>query len=327
MTPYGRSLSREVLSTWGKEEETAFAYQFKEPPEWLVPGGDVRSVYIYRKNPRLEEGRWILMQADLEAYANIQDKWYIGGTLGFEREKRGAVYAERGVFRRHYVNYRPTDTLSLRAGKFQHGFGINLPDHIIVTKRGLGWDQDMETYNLEAAYLGENWNHYVTGIFGRIDDSTLVRDKGFAWTTSYAFLERFKVGFSYFYGSRQGTRRHVFGPWAIIGFTNRFYLLTETDFESKDPRRAARNATKTRGIVTYNRLGYEIFQGFHVFFAEELSFLSLQNSATRAWGHTLGAQWFPRPHLDVQIAWQKALTAQFRGRYTDFAWAQFHFYF
>jgi hypothetical protein len=327
LTAYGRELSRELLSTWGKEGESDFAYFIKEKPEWLILGGDMRSVYTYRNNPKLTEGKWIFMQMDLEAYANWQDKFFVGGTVGFERVRKfSGEYEMEFLSRRHWINYRPTDTISFRAGKFNPAFGINVPDHIIVTKRGLGWDQQSETYNAEASFLGENWNHYITGIFGRPDSDTVIRDKGVSLTSSYSFAERYKVGASYHYGSRAGARRHVVGPWALLGFTKKFYVLTETNFESRDPRTTANRATKSHGVASYTKFGYELVQGWHLFFTEEVSQLNFQQNNTRTWGHTIGTQWFPRPHLDFLISWQKLQTAAFPGKYTDFAWLQIHFY-
>src|SRR5436190_6515955 len=64
LTEYGRELSKEVLSTWSKEGEANMAYGLVKPPEWLLFGGDYRSVYVYRDTPLYRDGRYILMQTD-----------------------------------------------------------------------------------------------------------------------------------------------------------------------------------------------------------------------------------------------------------------------
>src|SRR5688572_21545426 len=44
LTPYGRQLSRELLSTWGGKKEAEFAYGSLDLPSWLAFGGDLTYV-------------------------------------------------------------------------------------------------------------------------------------------------------------------------------------------------------------------------------------------------------------------------------------------
>src|SRR5687767_311170 len=80
MTPYGRELSREVLSAWGTENETRFVGFFKTP-EWVNLGGDVRLLQYYQDNILKKKTKFMLMQADAEVAVTI-NKITVDATAG-----------------------------------------------------------------------------------------------------------------------------------------------------------------------------------------------------------------------------------------------------
>ncbi|HUP56187.1 MAG TPA: hypothetical protein VM598_01960, partial [Bdellovibrionota bacterium] len=178
ITQYGRELSRELLSAGGTEKESRYFY-FVEPPEWLALGGDFRWVQTFRDTPTVSSGELIRMQTDLEGAVRAGPVSFVQ-TFGFEAE-RSAVGVQGGggefVSRRQYLMYHLDDQITFRLGKYAFNYGINVPDHIIATKRSLGWDEGSETLNLEGSYIGEAWNFYVTGSFGRPDSEFLNREK------------------------------------------------------------------------------------------------------------------------------------------------------
>ncbi len=323
LTQYGRELSREILSTSAKEGESAFAYGLIKPPEWLLLGGDYRSVYVYRDTPAFRDGRYILMQLDLEA-AVIFGKWYGAGTFGRRETSQPRPFRDHLISRRHYLGYRPTDELSFRFGRFQHAYGINTPDHVIVTKRGLGWDQERESYNLESAWLGEQWNFYATGIFGRPDSPKDDREKGIALSGIVSFLDRYKTGVSYFQGSDRTRNRHIVGPFAILGFSPKVFLLSELDFQRSMPKSSRR--PPQWGAVYYQRLDYEFFQGFHGYLTQEFSRLDFKQIDSLAKSFGAGVQFFPRPHFELNLLWQLQQIRTVSPDYMDFASLLLHFY-
>ncbi|MFM8314271.1 MAG: hypothetical protein ACKOA8_08310, partial [Deltaproteobacteria bacterium] len=71
VTPYGRALSQEVLSTWHRENESDFLWGLVPYPEWLNLGGDFRYVQTHLDTPDTKTGRFIVMQADIEAAASL----------------------------------------------------------------------------------------------------------------------------------------------------------------------------------------------------------------------------------------------------------------
>jgi hypothetical protein len=324
LTAYGRELSKEVLSTWGKEGETAFAYGLVKPPEWLNLGGDFRGLELYVDTPSFSQKRFILMQADLEASVNYK-QFYLVSTLGYlDPSPSSSLLVDHLISRRHYLNYRPTDELSFRIGRFLYAFGINTPDHVTSVKRGLQLnDQGFETYNLEAAWLGERYNAYITGILGRPNTPELNRERGVALQGSVAVASSYKLGASLLGASNNLQSRQVFGPFGIWGFTPNFFLLTELDFQGVSP--SGDPSKKQWGLASYARLDYEFVQGFHGYLTQETLRLDFSNEETLSKVYGMGFQFFPRPHFEFNIAWQIRIDAATPG-YKDYAYALLHFY-
>lgn len=330
-TEYGRELSKEILSTWGKDGEQKFAYGLVHPPSWLNLGGDYRSIYVYKDSVFATQGKSILMQADLEGAATV-GRFVLDTTAGYREAPLGTLNPSLGdhlISRRHYVLYHLSDEWSLRAGRFFPAFGVQVPDHVIVTKRGLGWDEGRETYNLEAGWISEKWNIYGTAIFGRPDAPAPKRETGFATTAAYAPWETGKIGLSYYFGDlpNDGTglygTRHLVGPFAILGITRRITFLSEFDFQISNQRSPGQTVS---GAVNYQKFSYEIKQGLWANLTQEWSRLAFSNEATLANQYGVGIQWFPRPHFELNVAWQKNRIVAVAPTYSDFAWIMLHFY-
>ena len=324
LSPYGRELSRELVSTWGFEGEQGVGALWT-PPESIAVGGDVRTVYTYRDNPVYREGKWYFMQADVEAYYTY-DKFTVGGSIGAEKPD-STKNEYKSISRRHYLLYRWNDQITIRGGRFQPAYGINLPDHYVTIKRDLGWDMSRpggsETYNAEFAYLGEEWIALATAIFGRPDDLTRKAETGGALNVSRAFWERFRVGGSFYFGDNDLQSRQVVGPYAILGFTPHFFLLSEIDWQNKVPK----SGKEQHGIAWYHKLGYEVYKGVVPYGTYELRYLddSDPNSQMDAVG--IGAQLFPRPHFEFNGTYQKTRSSAYDRSWVDLAYFRLHYYF
>lgn len=322
LTQYGRGLSSAVLSTWGEEKEGMFAYGIMKPPDWLELGGDLRLLNISQQTAPTSSARtrMVLMQADVEAAITYKIFTAVG-TAGIQD---AALYPDnRFISRRHYGLFYFSDELSLRAGRFLQAYGINIADHPSVTRRDLGLDQGQETYNVELAWLGEKWNAYTTGIFSRPDIAEEIREKGVSTSLSYFFLDRFRVGANYFFGTSHTANRHVFGPFFILGFTPRLFLLSEVDLQ----RNFARTFREPQwGAAVYQRLNYEMVQGLHVFLTQQYSKLNFAKDSTRKEVYGLGIQFFPRPHLEFELVGEKRCAVAVSNDFSEWVYLLTHFY-
>lgn len=320
LTPYGRSLSEDVLSTWNYEGEGQAAYGLVTTPDWLALGGDFRAIQTFQDNSAYTATRFIVMQADAEVAAQYKKVTFVG-TLGKSDNMQAQYFGQVFESRRHYLIYQATNEIQVRAGRFENSYGVNYADHTLFVRRGLGFDQNTETYNIEGAYLGEKYDAFIDLNFGRPDAPTLNREQGVVAKASLNLANTVKTGLSYYYGSNSLGNRHLFGPYGIIGFTKRFYLLAELDFQKAFPNGAA----STFGWSQYFCLDYELIQGFHVFVAEQLQQLDFTSLQTQNNSHGVGLQWFPRPHWELEAEYQRLRMPPLTD-YQDLAWLMVHFY-
>ena len=327
LTAYGRELSRELMSTWGEEGEQKWFYVVPQP-EQMGLGGDLRMAYLYRDDPAERSGKWYFMQSDVEAYGNVlagtKQQLWIGGSLGVEKKDQNADKFDF-ISRRHYVNYRPADELSFRAGRFMPQYGLNVPDHIPFFRDQTGREPGTDTYNLEAAYIGDKWNAFITAIFGRPDDPSVSAsyEKGAALNASYAFWDRNRAGLSYYRGDSDSKTRDLAGPYAMIGITEKLYWLSEIDWQWLSDKSSA---IEQRGWATYNRVGYEVAKGLIPYAVHEYQFLNDQSWVSRGEGVGIGVQWLPRPHLELNAAWEKRRQPAAAEGFSDYAYLMLHFY-
>ena len=189
--------------------------------------------------------------------------------------------------------FNPVIEVRIRVGRFAHNYGLMIPEHTSLIRKGLGFDQKTETYNLEASWMNEEWAFFLTGILGRPDQPTLQREKGMSFVASRALSERAKVSLNYYGGKNDLTARDIFGVNAIYGFSPEFSLMSEFDFPHSNPVNSGN--TGYWGFTTYHKLGYEVYKGVQPAFYYEYSRpnLSLSNNDTSNTG--LGAQFFKTP--------------------------------
>ena len=321
LTPYGREFSANTLSMFNANG--AFLFGAVKPPNWLALQGEFSSLNLITTDPVTQTATpsHIFMQEDLEG-ALVFKKFVIDGTIG-RQDSAPAPQNNEFFTRRFFVQYKPTNQTSIRAGKFLRDFGINSSDHETAVKQGLGFDQGSETYNIEGAWLGEKVTVFLTGDFGRPDDLSLNAEKGVVLNGSYFFGGSNRVGLSYAYGTNSLANRNVFGPYWALGFTKHFSLLSEFDFQ--------RNFESTFdnpqwGYADYQRLDYEILQGLHLYMLQNFSQLDFSNPGVRDEGYGFGIQYFPIAHVETRLVWERRRSASVSPDYGNWYYFDFHFY-
>lgn len=327
LTEYGRSLSRELISlqspaTVGLSDELSEA-----PPaikKWFLPGGDVRAIQTYLDTPKVKRADFFLMQADFMA-AFLWSQWTFVTSLGI-RGGPNSVEDRNDIFSRlHYLMYQATDTLSVRAGRFIPQYGLNEPNHTLVTRDGLGFGEASETDNIEVASANDRWDAFATAVLGRQEGPALDREQGFALSTSYNFLDKNKIAVNVYHGKNSSSDRWLAGVWGIFSLSEKVFLLSELDHQWFTDLRT--NQASTRGGVSYQRLGYEVWQGVQVYATHQLSYLSFDSVLSRTDAFGPGVDFFPREKFEVRAEYLKQRTMARGPDYFDFAWLLLHYYF
>jgi hypothetical protein len=331
LNPYGRQSSVAVLSTWGGEDEAKPVYNLFTQPDWIDTGAFVRVVQTAFNNTQVSNGYFWWMEGDLEAAVHFgpDKKWTFDLALGISPDVLNGLLPKGAsplASRRQYLMYRLSDTNSVRAGKFLADYGIFVPDHTIATRQGVGFDEGSETYNIEYGYQGEKWSGSVSADLGRPDDSSLLMEKGAILTGALNLSDHDKVGWSSYFGTQNGSSRELTGPFALLGFSPRFYALGEVDFQFTQPGAAG----STQGLFTYERVGYEVVQGLHLYLMEQTfihsfggTFQTLPQqikygpTTNRLTGIGPGVYWYPRPHFYFQLEVQQQFSGELPSSQTS----------
>lgn len=322
LTPYGRGLSSELMSTWSYKNEEGFlhgAIKEEQMPEWLMIGGDVRVGQTYNDTPTFTEKRLIWMQEDFEVAVKHKQV-----TLDLEFGHIEDPGRERWGSRRYFAMLNLTDEVTARVGRFYPQFGINVADHYVPTRATLGFQEGQERDNAELAWNGENWSAFATVSQqpGEIPQSS--REKSGALQLNRNIADSSKVGASVWYGTSDVASRKMLGLHALAGFTKRLFLLSEVDHQWLT---AKATDAETRGIYMYSRLGYEITKGLIAFGQAEYTQSDLTRGGGERDAYGPGLQWFPRPHFELVATWRKLRTRTQGTAFGDYGFLLGHYYF
>lgn len=325
LTPYGRSLSSELMSTWGTSKTSGMFFtdneDEKKNPPWWRTNVFLRGVQTRRNSPAVEKAQFIPMQADLEAGVDL-DKYAVILTGGYRAKDGSSKNLTEFFSRRHYVLYRPTDNLTFRGGKFLFSFGLNGPDHISATRRGLGWDQGTESYNFETTYSTDNFSTLATIISKSPEEKNTAKDSGIAVNSSWFIFNNSKIGISAYQGEQNSYKRFVYGPYAIFSITENLYLDSEIFFQEKEFKTG--NTDKQKGYATFQRLGYEVVKGVTPYIQFDRSYLNNSDRNSQYDSYGAGFQWLPYPHFEAMTFVGREQT--YRQPTTDFWWLMLHIY-
>lgn len=192
LTPYGRSLSREEISTTGRSgapgarpsrEQDFLGGALGDALGPVSLGIDIRPSHL---DVDFEGGgatRDFLMNADLlGAWAG--HGWTVYAEVGRQLRSDGA----RVDSYEHWVSYEAGRGLSLRAGRFLPAFGLRLADHTALTRAPLGLDKYDQVYGVEVSHQGPRHLAQVSLGPGRAD--SLVDDDGRRAFTASARYQR-----------------------------------------------------------------------------------------------------------------------------------------
>jgi hypothetical protein len=178
LTPYGRSLSRQELSTFGaspvsapagREQEFLFG-ALGDATGPLHLGIDLRPSHLAYDGPGYSSSRDILMNADVQAALTLGG-WTFYGELGRQPRSSGTVVTSF----EHWVGWKSEKGLGVRAGRFLPAYGIHLPDHTSFTRAPLGLDNENQVYAVELSYAGDRQLVQVSagpGYADSVDDAS-----------------------------------------------------------------------------------------------------------------------------------------------------------
>ncbi len=330
MSPYGRSMSKEILSRWSYEGEENLlhgAVKSEQINSWINGsrevgfnvGGDVRYIQLYRDSSTLEQGKFFPMQRDLEAAFRFY-RLTVVANYGIEYEPGEDTFDSR----RSYVMYQATDELSVRVGRFLPIFGVMVPDHYANIKRGLGFDQGRERNSAEINYIQDRLQATVSVAKSPKSLADNQEESAVTGQLNYAFADKYKVGVSVWDGELEASKRRIYGLHAIWGFSHELYAISELDLQTTT---SLTTNLKTEGLFYFQRVGYEFTRGLHLIGQVDGGKSDMDNNITETFSYGVGLNFYPRPHFEIQSLWSRASIRAVDSEPMDMAHLLFHYYF
>ena len=319
LTPYGRSLSREELSTFGKSRggspgrEHEFLYGAAgDALGDLSVGIDLRPAHLEVERAGVEEGRNFLMNAEVAA-ALRRGRWTAYGQLG--RQPRGDD--PRITSFEHWLAFQPS-RVGARAGRFLPAYGVRLADHTSFNRATLGLDNDDQVYGLELSFTGDR--HLVQATVGARADAERVFTAAGRWQVDVS-PRAVVVGSGLFRGRSDGLPRTGAAGVALgIAPVSRVAIWAQADarFRSGDA------SDGTRAYTLLGDVSVEAYRGVWIRFSPQLQ-TAFADSSAGILRYAVGVNLLPRTHWNVSVNWYRDRD-RLSGGTAETVLAQVHLY-
>ena len=322
LTEYGRGMASEMLSTWSYENEALFLHGLIKPehlPKSLHLGGDIRSVQVHRESRQRREGRYILMQTSFEGGYTLGP---VTAVAAFGKPDRNNHL--HGGFTRFYLLAQVEETVQFRVGRFLPPFGLLMADHTLPTRGGIGFGQESERNAVEAHWSAEAWHAAFSVSQSRIPSLLRDEERAASFQLEHFIADSHRIGFSLWNGESPNFERWLWSVHGILGFSEKFYTLTETTWQSK--RQKTPGAARETGIYHFARMGYEQWKGVHLLVVENLSKTNITAPSSFSLGFGPGLVWYPRPHLELEVTYKKQKNLRVSREFEDHAYLMMHYY-
>lgn len=337
LTPYGRALSREELSTWGASapakppgREHEFAYGLLGDALGPVSLGiSLRPSHLDVEVPALgvSTTRNFLMNADVTAAARFGG-WTLFAELG--RQPRGDD--ERIASFEHWVGYYDEETgLGGRVGRFLPAYGVRFADHTSFNRSTLSLDNDDQVYGVELSYSGPR--HLVQVTLGPGKADGLTEDDGSsAFTASarwqYDLRPRLALVASGLYRDASDVEERNGATGLAVGWapTSRLTLWVQGDARFRSSPEDAGTGAQPGGTAhtLMGEAAFEAFRGVWLKFSPQLRTEFGEGPAginRMAFGLSL----LPRTHWNIVLNYYRDESRR-TGRTTKTFLAQLHLY-
>lgn len=306
LTGYGRSAGPTLHSTWALAGEEEPSLGLAPPaPDWLLVGGDVRTIAMRVSAGETVTTRAFPMQLEGELGLSPLPPLTVVASAGRYGE------AGREEFRRAYVKLAHAFgasgwRLAGRAGRFMPAYGLEMVDHRLATRAGLGLGEGAETFAAEFTAANEDVGELaLTRIVGsdlacELDErgGRLASDTpaGLAARAAIYLAGHGQLGVSALWRGDElaAAGERTIGAHLTLGVTEWLWGLAELDYRLA-------SAEAEGFAVGMARVGVEPWRGVQL--------VAVASFADRL--VTGGGQlaWLPRPHLEFVLEATRTLAA------------------
>ncbi len=208
-------------------------------------GGDARLLALIPSGPlvpMLVEAAAVAAYGPLVAYGGVTSRKGSPGLpfVAYSRE--------------HWLQYRFTSELSLRAGKLVLPFGVRMVDHTQYVREDLGFDKFDQSYAVEVDWAAESFSLSAAGFAGDlVAEDAALREKGGVARGAYLFADVAELGLSGLVGSDDATERWAASAHLRLRPVSSAYLIVEAALENVSAKgsESERNTTAFFGRAGY----------------------------------------------------------------------------
>jgi hypothetical protein len=333
LTPYGRSLSHQELSTTGPSYPTVpppakgrgeESFLWGALGDALGPvdvGIDVRPGYLGLDiGGPTSSSKEFLMTADLLA------AWRAHGfTVYGEVGRKPAIGQDSaGIYSyEHWVGYEASNGLGFRVGRFMPAYGVRLSDHTAYTRSPLGFDKYDQVYALEVSHTGQK--HLLELSVGPGSADAVFHGDPHPFTATGRFQwdlgPRTALVFSGLYRDKTTLVPANGASGVAFGFapTRRISIWTEADAQFQQG---------TSGAPAYslmNETAFEVFRGFWLKISPQLR-TNYGDTSAGVFRWALDADFLPRTHWNLEVSYYHDQARGGSGFVYETLLAQVHLY-
>jgi hypothetical protein len=324
LTPYGRSLSREDLSTTGRSAPGQQGGREQEFLFGLLGGrlGDLSLGVNLRPSHLRFEFEGTSSTRDLLMNADVTAAWRRGGfTAYFELGRQPFEGDTRVDSFEHWVAYNSENGYGVRAGRFLPAYGVRFADHSSFNRAPLGFGTDDQLYALELSHATDRHLLQLTLSPGRAD--ALVDDDGSAAFTAVGRAQidlgsRAALVASGLYQAASDLEPEggLVGLAVGVAPASRLSLWGQADLRLREGTSAAYTLTSEVAVEVYTGIWVKIVPQFRT-----------ENGDSSAGTFRLGAglDLLPRTHWNVNLGYYRDRDRQSDRTFTTLL-AQLHLY-
>ncbi len=307
LTPYGRSLSREELSTFGKSGGTPSGrehqFLFGALGDRLGPvslGVNLRPSHLDFELPGgISNSRDFLMNADVVA-ALRSGRFTFYGELG--RQPRGDDDPRVAAFE-HWVGFESDRGFGARVGRFLPAYGVRFADHTTLTRAPMGFDNEDQVYALELSHRNDRHLLQLSLGPGRADDVDDSEARAFTASArlQYDLNPRTVLVASGLYRAESDLAASGGSTGLAVGFApmRRLTLWTQGDVRFQDNG----SGSDTSYALVFDA-AIEVYRGVWLKLSPQL-LTAFGDSSAGVMRWSAGLNWLVRTHWDVVISYYR----------------------
>jgi hypothetical protein len=304
-TPYGRSLSREELSTTGRSEPGQQGKGKEEAFLWGLLGDalgpvnvgiDLRPAYLNLDFGTTSSGRDTLMTGDLLAAYRVNG-WTVYGEVG----RQPLVDGSKIDSYEYWVSHESDKGLGFRVGRFFPAYGVRLADHTAMNRAGLGFDKYDQVYGLEVSHTSEKYLAQFSVGPGPAD--AVLHDDGRQCFTATGRFQmdlgpRKVLVVSGLYRAKSNIEDQNGGGGVAFGFApkGRVSIWTQADVQFR------KGTPGPPEYVLMNETGVEVVRGVWLKVSPQLR-TEFGDSSGGVARLAFEANWLPRTHWNVDLSY------------------------